>query len=786
MRLVFALCMLCSIGSAAVARAQIRASSDPLRLPTPGSVASMGVNIHFTDPANGELEQLAAAGFKWIRMDFAWGGIEHTKGNYDFSAYDRLTAQLTRFGIRAIYILDYGNDLYEKGAPRSPEARTAFAKFAAAAVVHFKGHGILWEMWNEPNGGFWLPNANVDEYIALALDTGKAIKAAAPQELYIGPATSGMDFNFIEPCFKAGLLKYWDAVSFHPYRDSAPETAIPDFDRVKSMIKQYAPAGKKIPILSGEWGYSELYGGLNLDLQSRYIVREFLTDIFNDLIVSIWYDWHDDGPDPKETEHHFGTVFQDYQPKPTYLAAKTLSAQLGGFTFNKRLMLNDISDYCLLFTDKTGHVCLAAWTVSRIAHDVVIPASAGRFHAVNFTGSVEEVASDGNGVKIRIENAPVYLKPEGDNSQLKVAAAWSAVPQTATAGSESDVKKIIAAALRLPENSNVSNISVLNLNSGASVTLQRQGGDPGSAASLSPVIGVGQGCTLEITLETSHHAKYRQQIYLQPIHPLNFSAAPTREGITPVYIVNRTGAAFKGRISLVGEPQSTTEMVFRRGETSKIVAVKSKEQTDTNYSVQLLFEELDASGKWRTSLKTPVLKYTPFASFQDDSTPSVRSDEFTLVPDGDPKIGSKLTMEVVPAPEGLPGHNRRALNIHYEFEPGWKFLKLLPQGKYRTPLTGTPWHLGMWVYGDNSGNILNMRYSDSAGKTFQTSAGAITWTGWRFVQFSLDPREASHWGGDDTSNAQYPITFDTVVLVDSANRKGGKGEIWVADLTLIQ
>src|SRR5207245_1305575 len=164
---------------------------------------------------------------------------------------------------------------------------------------------------------FWQPTPNVHEYIALALAVGKAIREAAPEEWYIGPATSGMDFGFMETCFQAGLLQYWDAVSFHPYRNSPPETAAPDFQRVRELIARYGPKGKTIPILSGEWGYSELYPGLSLDLQSRYLPRQFLSNLANGLIVSIWYDWRDDGTDPQETEHHFGTVTNDYNPKPT-------------------------------------------------------------------------------------------------------------------------------------------------------------------------------------------------------------------------------------------------------------------------------------------------------------------------------------------------------------------------------------------------------------------------------------------------------------------------------------
>jgi hypothetical protein len=71
----------------------------------------LGVNIHFTDARPGELEMLAAAGFHWVRMDFFWGGTEKRRGEYDFSAYDRLLAALEAQKLRALFILDYGNPL---------------------------------------------------------------------------------------------------------------------------------------------------------------------------------------------------------------------------------------------------------------------------------------------------------------------------------------------------------------------------------------------------------------------------------------------------------------------------------------------------------------------------------------------------------------------------------------------------------------------------------------------------------------------------------------------------
>ena len=69
-------------------------------LPEPVLPQGVGVNIHFTRDHGNDLDLIAAAGFKVIRMDFVWAGIERKKGEYDWSAYDALTTDLEKRGLR--------------------------------------------------------------------------------------------------------------------------------------------------------------------------------------------------------------------------------------------------------------------------------------------------------------------------------------------------------------------------------------------------------------------------------------------------------------------------------------------------------------------------------------------------------------------------------------------------------------------------------------------------------------------------------------------------------------
>src|SRR5262249_32965169 len=222
-----------------------------------------------------------------------------------------------------------------------------------------------WEIWNEPNGHFWAPKPDAQQYSALAVATCKAVREADPQATIIGPASSGFPWEFLEVFLKSGVLEFLDAVSVHPYRDRSkpPETAVADYERLRNLIAKYAPAQRKIPILSGEWGYSSHTKGVSLETQSAFAARQQLNNLLADVPLSIWYDWKNDGPDAAENEHNFGTVFQDLKPKPAYQAIQTLTRQLSGQHVARRLKLASEKDYAVLFAAADGNQKLAAWTL---------------------------------------------------------------------------------------------------------------------------------------------------------------------------------------------------------------------------------------------------------------------------------------------------------------------------------------------------------------------------------------------------------------------------------------
>jgi hypothetical protein len=377
-----------------------------------------GVNIHFTGEPK-DLDLIAEAGFKFIRMDFSWSGIERTKGVYDFekTGYDALTNGCTKRGIRILYILDYSNRLYEsEQSVRTDAGRAAFAAFAQAAVKRYAGKNILWEIWNEPNiKQFWSPQPGVDDYCKLVEAAAQAIKKADPDAFVVAPATSTIPFDWLESCFKKGLLNWIDALTVHPYRPQSPETVIKDYARLRELIARYAPQGKKIPIISGEWGYSSVNwdsSRLSDQKQGQYLARMFLINLQQNVPISIWYDWKNDGPDPNEREHNFGTMTRDLKPKEAYIAAKTLATTLSGFSIEKRLNLAGDKDFGFLLK-KDNIEAIALWTTGS-EHELTLPLKAGQGTLIDMLSNKKEISWKEQGLKLTASQSPQYLllKPE--------------------------------------------------------------------------------------------------------------------------------------------------------------------------------------------------------------------------------------------------------------------------------------------------------------------------------------------------------------------------------------
>ncbi len=367
-----------------------------------------GVEIHFVEPDLKEVDLLETEGFRFIRMDLFWVDIERERGHYEFGAYDTLVRTMRERGIRIVFILDYGNPLYDEGhSPRTAETRAAFARFAAVAARRYRGNDIIWEIWNEPNlAKFWSPSPNATHYGQLVLAAARAIRRVDATAWIIGPATSGFDWPVWTEMAEMGALKYFDAVSVHPYRFGLPETALEDYIQLRGFLHHYSPEWR-IPIVSGEWGYASTLGGYSDVQQAWFISRQWLFNMAHDVKLSIWYDWRNDGYVPTDPEHNYGTVDANLDLKPAYYAAQTLIKTLRGYRFLRRIPMENPHDYGLLF-QKEHDLALAIWN-PYASHHVALPLPLEAVQVVDLMGERSEILAGPEGITVELGPAPHYL-----------------------------------------------------------------------------------------------------------------------------------------------------------------------------------------------------------------------------------------------------------------------------------------------------------------------------------------------------------------------------------------
>ncbi|MCX6910405.1 MAG: cellulase family glycosylhydrolase [Verrucomicrobia bacterium] len=781
-------------------------SSLAAELPEPVLPAGVGVNIHFTRGREADLDLIAAAGFKFIRMDFGWQGIERKKGEYDWLAYDELTANLEKRGLRAIYILDYSSALYEEtftatdrhtkrehkdvASPQHPESVAAFARWAGAAAARFRGRHIIWEIWNEPNISFWKPKPDVTQYTALALATCRAVRAADPQATIVAPATSEFPWTFFESLFASGILKYLDAVSVHPYRHTPPETAAADYLKLRGLIAKYAPKGKEnLPIISGEWGYSTQRKGHPLEKQAAYLSRQQLSNLLNGVPLSIWYDWKNDGTDPDYNEHNFGTVDHQLKPKPSYVAVQTMTRELTGYRVARRLFAAGApsdEDFILLCESAAGDHKLAAWTLGEphaVALDLEL-AGADHVTAVNGDGSGYSPRLSRDRLTLDLGPLPKYITLRQRTTVLTMAAAWSATAKSGvlvTAGKPGGAQVRVTLRNPYPEPLRATlavdglagkwpKLLIVALPPQRTVT-QEFRGTLHRRDAASAVVTVQAAFQRETSAKTwTTFARSSERVSFVIANPLTLSLVPVADGMR-LQVQNPSSAAFTG---VVVAGASTNKVSLRAGQREADIALctQPNSQLPSSISQPLGAQLRDTAGNVVAEIAPRTFRRVEAAAFR-------------AALDGDAKVAAPATIALADAPGGKAAPSPKAFRLDYNFADGWRFVRCVPDVPKPLALPAKPRALGVWVFGDNSGCSLHLRIHDESGQTFQFGGPKIEWTGWRWVTFDLsDLRRAGHWGGANDGVVHGALHWDCPLLLDGRREKTA-GTVWFAGLTLI-
>jgi hypothetical protein len=417
-----------------------------------------GINTAF-GPETSDLEErlrsCQEAGIKWGRQDFTWKRIERERGLYEFEPYERLVERCRARGILLFGNLAYAPPFHD---PRTPEGVEAYCALARAAAKRFEGRVDAWQIWNEPNGGFW--KGTPEEYARLLAASGKAIHEANPKAKVLGLNMAFCDVLWAEKVL--GLIPYdsFDVACFHPYRPpNAPEdrfdwweldqyvkswhkadltaeyplinmTFLEQAAELQKVLARHAGEAKPKPMWVTEicWNtHLHPYGTSELR-QADLAVRFHLLCIASRKVEKVfWWTLKDGGTRQFDQADMVGLARADLSPKYAYHAFAVMTRMLEG----KRWVRNDAFGpeiYAAVFEDEAaGEDLIAAWSPKPYAYIKVNNTEKG-LNTFDIFGTRRFVPFDPVRTKaltVPVGESPVYVVgPRGLRAATRPDPGW--------------------------------------------------------------------------------------------------------------------------------------------------------------------------------------------------------------------------------------------------------------------------------------------------------------------------------------------------------------------------
>ncbi len=596
----------------------------------------------------------------------------------------------------------------------------------------------------------------------------------------------------------------------------------------RGRIPQPAPAhpqiragGQRHSDHQRRWGYSTQYpafagkdAAARDEQQAKWLARQFLTNIANDVALSIWYDWRDDGTNPKEPEHHFGVVAHEYHagrdpvydPKPAYTAMKTMTEELRGLVFNKQIFASPLGTFpcTYIFGDERSSVVTAtlpfASTPGAIARAFSVNICVGEWNGIQVVENRRWRASAGKeGIEVDPREDVTILKPIGEIDLFKVFTAWERAPidipvrlppilpgQLPDGPTARNVTNhpmrfqiIERARSQIRElNPDQSFLTPLSMDSGWRLNQRLMNG-----------IGTDHDASATLTLEwDGQRVSAFQHSRLNVLNPLTILVLPPGKDFVPVWIENPSGEAGELHIDARSERNERHVYPFAiaEGKTSQ-------------WELIPMSREAISSGDGRLfagagPLFRPVKSGVPIGEWG-----AMAMEQFTVHADGRETAGVTSALKADEPAAGPPLSARKSLGIAYAFTGGWQFLcverlraaihsETENRIPYRARAASEATQFAFWLHGDGKGCQARIRFKDATGQVFQPDGPRVDWKGWRYVTFPMQATEEkplAHWGGKNDGVIHYPIEWDSIFILDNVSRQPVEGEIYLSAPTLI-
>jgi hypothetical protein len=230
-------------------------------LPDVGIAAGASLQTWTVANVDRELDDYVNLHGHWIRHDFAWDAIEYQQGVFTWSGFDQWVSAARARNLNVIATISYAPPWANGGNPNhdyQPTSPDQFGQFAGEVAARYAPQGVhTYEIWNEPNIGFWQPGPNPAYYTQVLCSAYRYIHAADPHATVLtggtSPAGDGASSyspqTWLTDLYANGGGSCFDAVAHHPYVDSSPVSGELG-NAWQLMSSEYAPSNLRAIMLS--------------------------------------------------------------------------------------------------------------------------------------------------------------------------------------------------------------------------------------------------------------------------------------------------------------------------------------------------------------------------------------------------------------------------------------------------------------------------------------------------------------------------------------------------------
>jgi len=304
------------------------------------------------------------AGIGWVRGGAGatglgnWCDTEKTRGVYTWEGSDAELKGDLEAGLTPLPILGYtpawASSGPNKEASAPPKNLFDYARFVGDIASRYKGRVPCWEVWNEPDIGFF--SGTVSQYADLLKTAYIAAKTADPGCEVLFGGTAGVNIPFVKGVYDFGGRDFFDIMAVHPYQwgdTFNDEWFVSQLCELRKLMNSNGDSHKQIWLT--ELGWSTGDAGITEEVQARLLTQSMVTALTlhkMGVTRAFWFcvkDWGGPG---------YGILRPDGSKKPAYTAYSTLTKTLRNAVYAGRLALGE-GVRCHVFTRGSAKTVVA-------------------------------------------------------------------------------------------------------------------------------------------------------------------------------------------------------------------------------------------------------------------------------------------------------------------------------------------------------------------------------------------------------------------------------------------